>query len=174
MSSTRSILAILVLVIPLTAGCRCGSGMGDDHASLEGASVMARAFWLDVLRGDHATAEQHLATGAEIRAALEGWGRIMNEPFDEAKLQSEVDATYARLHGRWAGIKSGKEPIPDGLDARGIETADTIVGNKMFIAPSVSYIQRLTLTGPGVDPGKARVAGAVRVGGGAWKILWLP
>jgi hypothetical protein len=60
------------------------------------------------------------------------------------------------------------------MDAAAIEKADTIVGNKMFIGPSVSYIQRLTLIGPGVDPEKARVAGAVRLGGGPWKILWLP
>ncbi len=164
----------LLLTLLLTAGCRCPTGMGDDHASLEGASRMARAFWLDVLRGDLASAEQHLATGAEIRAALEGWGRVMNEPFSEEDLQKETDATYARLQARWAGIRSGKEPVSEGMDAAAIEKADTIVGNKMFIGPTVSYIQRLTLTGPGVDPEKARVAGAVRVGGGPWKILWLP
>jgi len=173
MTTSRSIL-VLLLVLLLTAGCRCRTGMGEDHASLAGASRMARAFWQDVLRGDYGSAEKHLATGAEIRAALEGWGRVMNEPLDEATLQNEVDATYARLHARWAGIKSGKEPIAEGIDAEQLEKADTIVGNKMFIGPTVSYIQRLTLTGPGVDPEKARVAGAVRVGGGAWKILWLP
>jgi len=165
---------ILLTAALLSAGCRCGTDMGDDQASLEGASRMVRAFWQDVLRGDLASAEQHLATGAEIRAALEGWGRVMNEPLDEASLRSETDATYARLHARWAGIKSGKEPVAEGMDAAAIEKADTIVGNKMFIGPTVSYIQRLTLTGPGVDPEKARVAGAVRVGGGPWKILWLP
>ncbi|MBW2262376.1 MAG: hypothetical protein JRG91_10425 [Deltaproteobacteria bacterium] len=174
MSASRSIITILVLVVPLAGGCRCRTGMGEDHASLAGASRMARSFWLDVLRGDLGSAEKHLATGEEIRAALEGWGRVMNEPFDEATLQKEVDATYARLQARWAGIKSGKEPLPDGLDAEGIMKADTLVGNKLFIGPSVSYIQRLTLTGPGVDPAKARVAGAVRVGDGEWKILWLP
>lgn len=170
----RATTPILIITVLLTCGCRCGTDMGDDHASLDGASRMARAFWLDVLRGDHASAEQHLATGAEIRAALEGWARIMNEPVAEDRLRAEVDATHARLLSRWAGITSGSEPVPEGMDAASIESADTIVGNKMFIGPDVSYIQRLTLTGPGVDPERARVAGAVRVGSGPWKILWLP
>jgi hypothetical protein len=170
----RATTTILTISLLLSTGCRCRSDMTEDHASLAGASDMARAFWLHVLRGDLASAEQHLATGQEIRAALEGWGRVMIEPFDEASLQKETDATYARLQARWAGITSGKEPVAEGMDAVQIEKADTIVGNKMFIGPNVSYIQRLTLTGPGVDPERARVAGAVRCGGGPWKILWLP
>lgn len=170
----RTHATILLTAVLLTAGCRCDTNMGEEQTSLEGASRMVRTFWQEVLRGDLASAEQHLATGAEIRAALEGWGVVMHEPFSEEDLKKETDATYARLQARWAGIKSGKEPVAEGMDAAAIEKADTIVGNKMFIGPSVSYIQRLTLIGPGVDPTKARVAGAVRVGGGPWKILWLP
>lgn len=166
--------ALAALSFTLVLSCRSRSDLGEDHASLAGARDMARSFWLEVLAGNHDAAQAYLATDEEIEAALRGWSRVMNEPVDDQTLARQVEDTSSDLHARWNEIRSGTDPVPEGLDAEGINKADTIVGNKMFIGPGVSYIQRLSLTGPGVDPVGARVAGAVRVGDGGWKIIWLP
>jgi hypothetical protein len=135
---------------------------------------MARSFWIEVLDGDYDAAQKRLASDEEIEAALVGWGRAMNEPFTDSALEKEVADTRVRLNAAWADIRRGTDPNPGGLDAEALRRADTIVGNKMYLGPGASYIQRLSLTGPGTEPAQARVAGAVRVGDGDWKILWLP
>jgi hypothetical protein len=164
---------VLTLIVLLTGGCRCSSELGEDHASLRGAAETARSFWLDVMAARYDSAETYLASDQEIRAAFHGWSRLMNEQVDEADIDKQVEEASGRLWTRWSEIRGGAS-LPEGLDPVGLGGADTIYCNKLFLGPDVSYVQELILTREGVGERTVHVAGAVRVGGGGWKILWLP
>ena len=144
------------------------------RSDFEQAAEMARSFWLAVMDEQWEVAEQFLASEEEIEAALRTWGEVMDEPLDDAEVRQEAERTRSRLEETWEAYKTGRKKPPQGLSSRSLMEADIIVGNKMILSPGVSYIERLTLTARGVNPARARVAGAVRVGDGPWKIVWFP
>jgi hypothetical protein len=155
------LLSSVVLCAALAGGCRCESGLGDRQARLDGAVAMARGFWSEVISGDLETAERRLASDAEIEAAARAWAEVMNEPLDDESIAAEVRRTRERLRERWRAYEEGE------VDTGGM-TAE------MVMTPEVCFVQRLSLTDEGADAASVRVAGAVKVGQGAWKILWLP
>jgi hypothetical protein len=167
------LLSSVVLCAALAGGCRCESGLGDRQARLDGAVAMARGFWSEVISGDLETAERRLASDAEIEAAARAWAEVMNEPLDDESIAAEVRRTRERLRERWRAYEEG-EVDTGGMTAEMVRRAELVAINKMVMTPEVCFVQRLSLTDEGADAASVRVAGAVKVGQGAWKILWLP
>lgn len=169
---TRAIATALLLV--LVSGCRRESDLGDFQPALDGAARMTRTFWMQLVSGDVDAARKHLATRDEIAASLRVWATVMGEDVTDEDVSREAAQTHSRLMERWEAYSTGREKPPAGMTAETIRELEIMVTNKMVLSPEVKFIQRLTLTDPGVDPVDARVAGAVKVARGPWKILWLP